>query len=79
MKTEQTFMSDLMSHIREVYQEEAKEIVDKHKNQVEQELHNLMDEIVTRAGLRIEELVKLESFGSEIRITILKDNRNSQR
>lgn len=72
--TDQSFLEKLMVSVKEIYQKEAKEILERHQEQMAKELENKMDEIVTRAGLRIEELVRVDSFGSEIRISILKNN-----
>lgn len=74
-KTKKSFLENLMQKIDEVYHEESIIIVDKHKKQINDELENLRDEIITRASMRIEEMVKISGFGSEITITILKDNR----
>lgn len=72
---DQTFLEKMMEKVREVYLEESKRIVESHKIEMEKELDNLMDEIVTRAGLRIEERITLDRFGQEIRITIFKDSK----
>lgn len=70
-----TFTEKLMQRIGDVYKEQSKLIVERHKKEMSNELDYLMDELVTRASSRIEEMLSVQDLGHELRIIISKDNR----
>ena len=73
-RTTDNLITKFMEDIESVYRDEADAVVSKHKTEIEKELDNLRDEIVTRASLRIQEIVRVDDFGSNITISIIKDN-----
>lgn len=68
----QTFIEKLTSALRSVYEDEAKLIVERHKEEISKELDDKMTELVMRAGLKIEDRIMIDSFGKELKITIYK-------
>lgn len=69
------FIDKLLKYIKQSYEERAKEIVDKHKIKMGEELDSLMDELVTKTALKLENMVEINSFGNKLTISIIKEKK----
>ena len=69
------FTDRLLSRVEEVYKEEAKRIVDRHVEEMTKELNSKMDELLTRVGLSIAERVRVDDYGGQVVITMIKDTK----
>lgn len=58
--------------IEEETKRETEKIVDRYKEQIEQDLEAVRARIVAQAGVRLSEIMTIENLGRTIRIEIIK-------